>query len=68
MANEKASPINNISLMSCNGDEGPVQIGEKFRELYNTVWREAFDKVHTVCKRDERKVLLILMEYLTVSL
>ncbi|VDI69404.1 Hypothetical predicted protein [Mytilus galloprovincialis] len=65
VANEKASPINNISLMSCNGDEGPVQIGEKFRELYNTVWREAFDKVHTVCKRDERKVLLILMEYLT---
>lgn len=65
VANEKASPINNMSMSSCNGDVGPVQIGEKFRELYNTVWREAFDKLHTVCKRDERKVLLILMEYLT---
>lgn len=56
---------NHLPVELHNADDSPERIGERFRDLYRTVWCEAYDKLHTVCKRDERKVLLILMEYLT---
>lgn len=65
VSSEKVT-VNSIPVQPmCSEDNSMIKIGEKFRELYSTVWCEAYDKLHTVCRRDERKVLLILMEYLT---
>ena len=65
MSSEKVTD-NSIPVQPMSSEDNSIKIGEKFRELYSTVWCEAYEKLHTVCRRDERKVLLILMEYLTV--
>lgn len=64
---ENSHTMNGSALVTSlsNSENGPIRIGEKFRELFDTVWRETFERLHSVCNRDERKVLLILMEYLT---
>lgn len=65
MSSEKVT-VNSIPAQPMSSEDNSIKIGEKFRELYSTVWCEGYEKLHTVCRRDERKVLLILMEYLTV--
>lgn len=67
---ENSHTMNGSALVTSlsNSENGPIRIGEKFRELFDTVWRETFERLHSVCNRDERKVLLILMEYLTVCI
>lgn len=43
------------------------KISERFGvELYGGVWREAFEKLTTVFKREEKKSLQILMDFCTV--
>lgn len=64
VSSEKVT-VNSIPAQPMSSEDNSIKIGEKFRELYSTVWCEGYEKLHTVCRRDERKVLLILMEYLT---
>lgn len=43
------------------------KISERFAvELYGGLWREAFEKLTTVFKREEKKSLQILMDFCTV--
>lgn len=45
------------------------KISERFAvELYGGLWQEAFEKLTTVFKREEKKSLQILMDFCTVIL
>lgn len=56
-----------VNLVTMNVDEDvPVAISERFyKELYCDKWANAFDKLTTTFKRDEKKALQILMDFCT---
>ena len=45
----------------------PTKIGEKFGELYDEEWSDAFDAFHTQLKYTEEKCLQVLLRILMVK-
>ncbi|XP_060065873.1 golgin subfamily A member 6-like protein 24 [Ylistrum balloti] len=56
-----------VTLVTMKVDEDvPINISERFhKELYCDKWANAFEKLNTTFKRDEKKALQILMDFCT---
>ncbi|XP_033742477.1 GRIP and coiled-coil domain-containing protein 2-like isoform X2 [Pecten maximus] len=56
-----------VNLVTMKVDEDiPIAISERFhKELYCDKWANAFEKLNTTFKRDEKKALQILMDFCT---